>query len=311
MTKFFKVSLGKQGAHAAEAREQGWVGVGWFADLDLTGQFPKEWRDFNKKYIPKFLETGEGTSRVAAGLACGMTWTVCNFIQEGDYVLSPKGDREYQIGRVTGPYQYVPAGPLPHRRPVEWLDIVINRDDLSEDVRRSTKSAGTVVVLGESPELEKLVKHGDAPSVIVNEENVESPYAFVLEKYLEDFLVSNWAHTELGAEYDIYSENDELVGQQYQSDTGPIDILAVSKDKKTLLVVELKRGKVSDVVVGQIQRYMGFVKEELLEPGQQVRGVIIGLDDDKRIQRALSVTSNIDFYKYEINFKLHKVRSRF
>ena len=34
-------------------------------------------------------------------------------------------------------------------------------------------------------------------------------------------------------------EEGETVGQQYQSDTGPIDILAVSKDKKELLVIEL------------------------------------------------------------------------
>jgi hypothetical protein len=46
--------------------------------------------------------------------------------------------------------------------------------------------------------------------------------------------------TELGKEYDIYEEDGEK-GQQYQTDTGPLDILAISKDKKRLLVVELKR----------------------------------------------------------------------
>ena len=51
---------------------------------------------------------------------------------------------------------------------------------------------------------------------------------------------------------------------------------------------------------------MGFVKDELAEPGQTVRGVIIALDDDNRIRRALSVASNIDFYRYEVNFKLHR-----
>ena len=35
------------------------------------------------------------------------------------------------------------------------------------------------------------------------------------------------------------------------------------KDKKTLLVVELKKGRVSDNVVGQIQRYMGYVNNLL------------------------------------------------
>ena len=73
-----------------------------------------------------------------------------------------------------------------------------------------------------------------------------------------------------------------------------------------MLVVELKKGRVSDNVVGQIQRYMGFVKSDLAEENQNVRGVIIGLEDDIKLTRALSVTTNIDFYKYKVNFKLYK-----
>ena len=56
-----------------------------------------------------------------------------------------------------------------------------------------------------------------------------------------------------------------MVGQQYPTDTGYIDILAVSKDNKELLVIELKKGRASDVVVGQIQRYMGYILEEIAE----------------------------------------------
>ena len=109
-----------------------------------------------------------------------------------------------------------------------------------------------------------------------------------------------------GKKYKIFEVDGELVGQQFPSDTGPIDILAISKDKQELLVVELKKGRVSDNVVGQIQRYMGYVKEELAENGQTVKGVIIGLDDDLRIKRALSVTNNIEFYQYKVNFTLYK-----
>ena len=71
-------------------------------------------------------------------------------------------------------------------------------------------------------------------------------------------------------------------------------------------MVELNTGRASDAVVGQIQRYMGFVHGELLEDGQIVRGIIIALDDDLRLRRALQVTSNIDFYRYQINFNLIK-----
>ena len=93
-------------------------------------------------------------------------------------------------------------------------------------------------------------------------------------------MVQNWKQTELGKDFDIFEEDGELVGQQYQSDTGPMDILAIKKDKSQLLVVELKKGRASDAVVGQVLRYMGYVKQELAEPNQSVKGVIIALDDD-------------------------------
>jgi hypothetical protein len=35
-------------------------------------------------------------------------------------------------------------------------------------------------------------------------------------------------------------------------------------------VIELKKGKASDSVVGQVQRYMGYVKDELVEKNQRV-----------------------------------------
>ena len=82
--------------------------------------------------------------------------------------------------------------------------------------------------------------------------------------------------------------------------------MAISNDEKEILVIELKKGRASDDVVGQVQRYMGFVKEELCVRGQKVKGVIIALEDDIRIRRALSVAQNIDFYRYELNFKLKK-----
>ena len=41
------------------------------------------------------------------------------------------------------------------------------------------------------------------------------------------------------------------------------------------------------------------------EKTPDVKGVIIGHDYVK-IQRALSVTNNIEFYKYKVNFKLYQ-----
>ena len=151
--------------------------------------------------------------------------------------------------------------------------------------------------MGEGPQV---------PELVATDPDVEDPSVFALEKHLEDFLVANWSQTELGKQFDIYTADGEMVGQQFPTDTGRIDILAVSHDKKTLLVIELKRGRASDRVVGQIQRYMGFVAAELAEADQAVRGAIVALQDDLKTQRALLVAPNIDFYRYEVNFKLHK-----
>ncbi len=51
---------------------------------------------------------------------------------------------------------------------------------------------------------------------------------------------------------------------------------------------------------------MGYVKQELAEPNQSVKGVIIALEDDTRIRRALAMTPDISFYRYEVSFKLTK-----
>ena len=75
-------------------------------------------------------------------------------------------------------------------------------------------------------------------------------------------------------------------------------------------MVELKRGRACDAVVGQILRIMGFVTQDLAESNQNVRGIIIALDDDRRIRRVLIVTPTIDFYRYEVSFKLLKTSAR-
>jgi restriction system protein len=268
---------------------------------------PDNWRDFNKHFIPVYLENHKDKKKIAAGLACGMLWTITKGIQEGDIVLCPDGKGSYYVGEVVGNYEYHKDQTLPHRRLVHWFPKNISREEMSDSLKNSTGAIGTVSNISKyADEIELLLSGSRPPTIITTDETIEDPSEFAMEKHLEDFLVQNWKSTELGRHYDIYEEDGELVGQQYPSDTGPIDVLAISKDKKELLVVELKKGRVSDVVVGQVQRYMGYVKEELAEANQTVKGVIIAFEDDIKLHRALSVAQNIDFYTYKIHFKLEK-----
>ncbi len=308
MKNYFRVMLGAKSAYAALCREQGFIGADYQIAQDLSADLFDNWRDFNKKYRPIFLDAHPEKTMIGAGLACGALWTVAKGIQKGDMVLCPNGSGTYFVGEVASDYFYVPGQPLPHRRSVNWLAQTILRDDMSDALKNSTGSIGTVsTITPHAVEIEKLlgVQLND-PVLVASDPDVEDAAAFAMEKHLEDFLVKNWAQTELGKDYDIYAEDGEPVGQQYPTDTGPMDLLAVKKDKSELLVVELKRGKASDVVVGQVLRYMGFVKEDLAESHQAVRGAIIALEDDLRIRRALAVTPSIQFFRYQISFKLVK-----
>jgi len=98
----------------------------------------------------------------------------------------------------------------------------------------------------------------------------------VLEADIEDYLVS---HPE------ILEEGLEIVGRQYSTPVGYIDILF--RDKKgDFVVVELKRGLGSYKVVGQIQKYMTWVIENCAKD-KQVKGIIIVMDSDTELDYAL------------------------
>lgn len=305
MKNYYRIMLGKKSIYADEAYKGNFIGSDFGLDIDLNNKLPDNWREFNKAFIPKYLERHPEKSKIAAGLACGFLHTVAKGIRQGDIVLCPNGQGFYYVGEVTTDYEYQKGAILPHRRGVRWLPNKIDRSEMSQALQNSSGSIGTVSTISQySAEIEKLIAGDRPPSIVATDESIEDPSEFALEKHLEDFLVKNWHQTELGKKYDIYEEEGELVGQQYPSDTGPIDILAISKDKRELLVVELKKGRISDVVVGQIQRYMGYVKEELAEDDQRVRGVIIALEDDIRLRRSLAVAQGIDFYTYKVSFKL-------
>jgi restriction system protein len=307
MKKYFRLMLGAKSAHIEECHRGNFIGADFDINQDLSNHLYDNWKEFNKKFIPVWLDKHPGKSKVSAGLACASLWIVSKGLQKGDIIISPDGMGKYHIAEVIGDYHYQPGQILPHRRAVRWYQQTIERSEMSDNLKNSTGSIGTTCeITGYAAELEQLLGGTKPPALIATDETVEDPAVFALEKHLEDFLAANWKQTELGKNYDIYEEGGEIIGKQYPTDTGFIDILAISKDKKELLVVELKKGRASDNVVGQIQRYMGFVLEELAEEGQTTKGIIIALEDDNRIRRALAVAPNIEFYRYQVSFKLFK-----
>jgi len=297
--------LGKGSLYADQCKKDGFIGADFGIEQDLTGKLPEEWREFNKQFIPIYLQKYPNKKKVAAGLACGALWRISKGIKRGDTILSPDGEGSYYVGEVCSDYYYVPGPILPHRRKVSWHPNLISREDMSDSLRHSTGSIGTVSdVTRHGDELKKLLEGKLPAQLISNDESIEDAAVFGLEKHLEEFLISNWGQLDLAKKYQIYEEDGEMVGQQYETDTGPIDILAVSKDGQELLVIELKKDEASDSAVGQILRYMGYIKEQVAEKDQVVKGLIIAYDDNLKVKRALMMVQNIEFCTYKVNFSL-------
>ncbi len=146
----------------------------------------------------------------------------------------------------------------------------------------------------------------------MREHGVEDVYNFGMEKHLEDFLITNWDKTEIGKSYELIYEEGDLVSQQYPTDVGPIDILARHKQDGSYVVIELKKGRSSDSVVGQILRYIAWVRKELAK-GKAVKGLVIVPEVDQKLELALSDQKNIGLMVYKIDFKLmeykpHEIR---
>jgi len=127
---------------------------------------------------------------------------------------------------------------------------------------------------------------------------------FGLEAHLEDFLVENWEKLDLGKKYNILEEDGDLVGQQYITPVGRMDILCKSKDEKEILVLELKKGRSSDAVVGQTLRYIGWLEENMAHNGEKIKGLIILGENDDRLKYSLKTVPNVDLMTYKVSFEL-------
>jgi len=135
--------------------------------------------------------------------------------------------------------------------------------------------------------------------------STESEQRFGLERHLHEFMRDNWDRLELGSEWALYQEpGDEEAGYEYPCDVGRIDLLAKHKNEPHWLVVELKRNQTSDQTVGQLLRYIGWVKQHLAVDGEEVYGLIICREADKSLHYALSTVPNVELRLYEVEFHL-------
>lgn len=127
------------------------------------------------------------------------------------------------------------------------------------------------------------------------DEEVEEWFSPLRESALRKILAGNLSLLEPGlVPFDGKAGPEEVSAGA----AGRIDLLC--KDKKgNVVVVELKRDSSSDMVIGQLARYMGYVKETLAK-GQLVRGIIVAHEVDERLRLAMSAVPNVELKLYDV-----------
>ncbi|MCK6609651.1 MAG: endonuclease NucS [Bacteroidia bacterium] len=136
------------------------------------------------------------------------------------------------------------------------------------------------------------------------DEQVESgpgSFLFPIEANLRDFLIRN-LHTYKEAKLKLFVDENGRDGREYPTDVGPIDILTVD-EVGNFVVFELKLSRGADRALGQLLRYMGWVKKNLAK-NKDVKGVIVANEMDEKIKYAVTVTTNISLFEYEMKFEL-------
>jgi hypothetical protein len=133
--------------------------------------------------------------------------------------------------------------------------------------------------------------------------NEENGNEFAYEKDLQNFLAKNLSLIEHGLT--LYIEED-ITGIEFPVGSRFIDILAIDKDNN-YIVIELKVSRGYDRVVGQILRYMAWIRKNQAEENQKVRGIIIAREISDDLLLACSETKNVELYEYNLSVSLNKI----
>lgn len=135
-----------------------------------------------------------------------------------------------------------------------------------------------------------------------DESETEGSTEFAYEQHLQSYLVKSLSSVEPGLR--LY-ERDGITGVEFRVGGRYIDILALDA-QGNYVVIELKVSRGYDRTIGQLLRYMGWIKKNLAD-GKSVRGIIVASDITEDLRLAASQLRDVKLLEYEISFSLKPV----
>ncbi len=126
------------------------------------------------------------------------------------------------------------------------------------------------------------------------------------ERAIEEHIERHWGETpfaKLGVNLSTVKATG-LPGRQVITPAGTIDLLGFDPSARTWWVLELKKGRAADPVVGQVSRYMGWVVDERRSHGEGATGAIIARDADDKLRYAVKGHRDLSLWTFDDDLAL-------
>lgn len=134
------------------------------------------------------------------------------------------------------------------------------------------------------------------------DEQLETAQEFAFERDLRNYLSKNLSA--LGPGLRVYQDED-FSGVEFPVGGRFIDILATDATGD-FVVIELKVSRGYERVVGQILRYMAWVKKHVAN-GKKVRGIIVANEVSEDLHLAAALVPDLQLFEYAISMKVTPV----
>lgn len=248
-------------------------------------------------------------------IECNMLWRFHHEIALGDRVVASRGrsrmlavgtvtrtafyDWDRGVARVGGDESFC----YPNFIGVDWTEMVRDFDYIA--FARNT-------LTGPFPDafFDNLAE-GDREEEEEHSED-EGTVGFPMEGHLEEYIMRNFDRV-FQDKYILYvdPEDHQTSAQQYPVTNdeggviGRIDILVRDLSTNDLVVVELKRGVVDHRAIAQTLWYMGWVRSNLCQDGEDVQGLIVCTDTEEKFDYAHEIVNDrIRLKKYTLDFRI-------
>lgn len=139
----------------------------------------------------------------------------------------------------------------------------------------------------------------EIPETISDQESINQQFA--LEAHLRDFLAKNPERIESGLK--LYEANGRN-GIEFVIDDGRIDILAIDRDNR-FLVIELKLSRGRNKTIGQLLYYMGWVDKNL--GNSPCRGMIIANEISDDLLIAAQRVPGVSLCRYHLSVSVEHI----